>query len=131
MGPNESGTVAQLKAHRNERLSLSLTSKSRNAGEGMRRVAIGVAQAVAPPVSGVYIPAEEEVTIATKTKQSRGGSDKERLSDVRVTIRFGRDTLEALAAWARAEGRTTAAQGRYLLEQAVAARADRLALTRR
>ena len=40
----------------------------------------------------------------------------------RVTLYISQDTLEGLAAWARADGRTTAEQGRHLIEQAVTAR---------
>jgi hypothetical protein len=69
--------------------------------------------------------------LAIFASPSMGRSGQKHPSDVRVTIRFATDTLEALAAWARFEGRTTAAQGRFLLEQAIAARTDRLALTRR
>ncbi len=49
----------------------------------------------------------------------------------RLGLRLSKDILEGLAAWARSENRSTAAQGRFLIEQAVAARLDRLALTRR
>jgi hypothetical protein len=69
--------------------------------------------------------------MTTKTKRSTRRSGQETASDLRVTIRFAPDTLEALAAWARADGRTPAAQARFLIEQAVGAREDRLALTRR
>lgn len=51
--------------------------------------------------------------------------------DARLNIRIAEDMLDALGAWARADGRTTEALGRYLIEQAVMARGDRLALTRR
>ncbi len=69
--------------------------------------------------------------MATKTKRSTGRSDQNTPSDLRMTIRLAPDTLEALAAWARTEGRTPADQARLLLEQVIAARGDRLALTRR
>jgi hypothetical protein len=48
-----------------------------------------------------------------------------------LTIHVAKETLDGLAAWARAEGRSISAQARHLIEQAVAARGDRLALTRR
>ena len=51
--------------------------------------------------------------------------------EVRLGLRLSKQTLEGLTAWARAEIRSPAAQGRFLIEQAVAARGDRLALTRR
>jgi hypothetical protein len=49
----------------------------------------------------------------------------------RLGLRLTKEISEGLAAWARAESRSPAAQGRFLIEQAVAARLDRLALTRR
>jgi hypothetical protein len=52
-------------------------------------------------------------------------------AEVRLGLRLSKEALEGLAAWAPAENRSPAAQGRFLIEQAVAARGDRLALTRR
>ena len=69
--------------------------------------------------------------MAIKVGRNNSRAAQEHPSDLRVTIRFDRDTLDGLAAWARAENRSPAAQGRFLLEQAVTARGDRLALTRR
>lgn len=49
----------------------------------------------------------------------------------RLGLRLSEEILAGLAAWARAEGRSVEAQGRFLIEHAVAARMDRLAFTRR
>jgi hypothetical protein len=73
-----------------------------------------------------------EITMAiakTRTNGSLRGSMG--AAEVRLGLRLSKETLEGLAAWARAENRSPAAQGRLLIEQAVAAREDRLALTRR
>ena len=69
--------------------------------------------------------------MATNVKSATGREVRKLARDTRLSIVFAEDILNALAAWARAEGRSTAAQGRFLIEQAVAARGDRLALTRR
>jgi hypothetical protein len=72
-----------------------------------------------------------KITMATNVKPATGRDVRKSTRDVRLSIVFSEDTLDALAAWARAEGRSTPAQGRFLIEQAVMARRDRLALTRR
>ena len=69
--------------------------------------------------------------MATNVKSATGRGVRKPARDTRLSIVFAEDILDALAAWARAEGRSTAAQGRFLIEQAVTARGDRLALTRR
>jgi len=70
------------------------------------------------------------MTIRTK-RTSMGRVARESRLDARLTLHVADDTLQALAAWARTDGRTTAAQARHLIEQALAARGARLALTRR
>ena len=52
-------------------------------------------------------------------------------AEVRLQVRLPAELFEVLEAWARVEGRSAADQGRFLLEQAVEARRDRLAITRR
>ena len=52
-------------------------------------------------------------------------------SGTRLTIDVTADALEALAAWARFDGRSIEGQARFLIEQAALARGSRLALTRR
>ena len=69
--------------------------------------------------------------MATTKKPVTGREARMPTGDTRLSIVFSEGTLDALAAWARAEGRSTPAQGRFLIEQAVMARGDRLALTRR
>lgn len=69
--------------------------------------------------------------MATMNKGRLRQSAQDGPSDPRVTIRFSPDIQKALAAWARTEGRSLAEQARLLVEQAVVAREDRLALTRR
>ena len=64
-------------------------------------------------------------------KPATGRETGKSSGDTRLSIVFAKETLDGLAAWARAEGRSTPAQGRFLIEQAVMARGDRLALTRR
>jgi len=68
-----------------------------------------------------------EITMAFAKTRTNGSF----AAEVRLGLRLSKETLEGLAAWARAENRSPAAQGRFLIEQAVAARGDRLALTRR
>ena len=63
----------------------------------------------------------------SRTKSRRGQPE----IDGRLALRLPDEILEGLAAWARAENRSTPAQAGHLLEQLVAARMDRLALTRR
>jgi hypothetical protein len=66
-----------------------------------------------------------------KMRRPVGGKASESGREPRLNIHFAEATLDALAAWARAEGRSTPAQARFLIEQAVMGRLDRLALTRR
>ena len=65
------------------------------------------------------------VSMAVKTMT------KDRVAEVRLGLRLSEEILAGLAAWARTEGRSTEAQGRLLIEHAVAARIDRLGITRR
>ena len=62
-------------------------------------------------------------TVARPVHQSTSGP--------RLAIDVSADTLEELAAWARFEGRSTEAQARFLIEQAVVTHVDRWTLTRR
>jgi len=68
--------------------------------------------------------------MAVKMRRQEG-KDPGAAREARLSIHFAEATLDALAAWARAEGRSTPAQARFLIEQAVVGRLDRLALTRR
>ena len=70
-------------------------------------------------------------TMAINAKQDLTRSDGHEGAEERLGLRLSKAVLEGLAAWARAERRSTAGQGRVLIEQAVTARLDRLALTRR
>jgi hypothetical protein len=73
----------------------------------------------------------EEIIMTTNVKSATRREVRKSARDTRLSIVFAEDILNALAAWARTEGRSTAAQGRFLIEQAVTARRDRLTLTRR
>ena len=77
------------------------------------------------------MPAGEITMTIAKTGTNGSARGSTRAAEVRLGLRLSKETLDGLAAWARAENRTPAAQGRFLIEQAVAARGDRLALTRR
>ncbi len=72
-----------------------------------------------------------EITMATAKTRTMNRPGQTRAAEVRLGLKLSKETLEGLAAWARMENRSPAAQGRLLIEQAVAARGDRLALTRR
>jgi len=69
--------------------------------------------------------------MAINRKRATGRLNQGRVPEVRLGLRLSEETQQGLAAWARADGRSTEAQGRFLIEQAVMARGDRLALTRR
>jgi len=60
-----------------------------------------------------------------------GSAQRRATTGARLTIRLPDDLLKVLEAWGRVEGRSVTEQGRYLLQHAVEARRDRLALTRR
>jgi hypothetical protein len=66
-----------------------------------------------------------------KVKRGPGGAVQKRGLEARLTIQLAKGTLESLAAWARADGRTTSALVRHLIEEALAAHGARLAMTRR
>ena len=66
----------------------------------------------------------------TKRNVGRMGR-REPMSGARLQVRLPDELFEVLEAWARVEGPSTADQGRFLLQQAVEARRDRLAITRR
>jgi hypothetical protein len=66
-----------------------------------------------------------------KAKRGLGRAVQERGLDARLTIQLAKETLESLAAWARADGRTTSALVRHLIEEALVAHRARLAMTRR
>ena len=66
-----------------------------------------------------------------KAKRGLGRAVQERGLDARLTVQLAKDTLDALAQWARVDGRTTSALVRHLIEEALAAHGARLAMTRR
>ena len=71
--------------------------------------------------------------MATKKKLATGRQDRASAPGVRVSIYVAQDALTALAEWdpvRRPDDAGTASQARHLIEQAVLARGDRLALTR-
>ncbi|NQW47283.1 MAG: hypothetical protein HQ464_05885 [Planctomycetes bacterium] len=68
---------------------------------------------------------------ATGKKHATGRETGKSSGDTRLSIVFAKETLDGLAAWARAEGRSTQAQVRFLIEQAVGAHEARMAMTRR
>jgi len=66
-----------------------------------------------------------------KHKPSAARPVTQSTSGTRLTIDVTADVLEALAAWARFDGRSIEGQAQFLIEQAALARGHRLALTRR
>ena len=69
--------------------------------------------------------------MAINKKPATGRETGKSSGDTRLSIVFAKETLDGLAAWARAEGRSTQAQVRFLIEQAVGAHEARMAMTRR
>jgi hypothetical protein len=78
-----------------------------------------------------YNPGGENLTMTIKAKPRPGRSVQGRGRDARLTILLPKDTMEALAQWARGDGRTASELVRRLIEEDVKAYGDRLAMTRR
>ncbi len=78
-----------------------------------------------------YTGPGEKINMAINKKLATGRDAGKSPGDTRLSIVFAKETLNGLAAWARAEGRSTPAQVRFLIEQAVGAHGARMAMTRR
>lgn len=89
------------------------------------------AGAIAETSSSPTLTPGEKINMAINRKPVTRPEAGKSTEDTRLSIVFAKETLDGLAAWARAEGRSTQAQVRFLIEQALGVHEARMAMTRR